>query len=217
MQVLSGVTGDRSIPVNSAGSICHSRASTAGRVPVPPGPCGHSPPDPLLGPVFAVRHLAAVADAGLSGKWFAATPFKGHPARMRIRTVRRRDWREYREIRLAALNDAPSAFASTWQEEASLTASQWMERAQRSENGDTLTIVIAADDAGRQVGLAGGFRPGDRGADAELISLWVIPRLPRSQHRPGTGPRRAGVGREPRSQQRRPVGKCGQPACHQPV
>jgi hypothetical protein len=29
VQVPSGVTGDRSIPVNSAGSNCHSRASTA--------------------------------------------------------------------------------------------------------------------------------------------------------------------------------------------
>ena len=65
--------------------------------------------------------------------------------------------------------------ASTWHEEASLTASQWMERAQRSEDGDTLTIVIAADDAGRWTGLAGGYRPGDRGADAELISMWVAP------------------------------------------
>ena len=94
---------------------------------------------------------------------------------MRIHTVQRRDWRDYREIRLAALQDAPSAFASTWQEEASLTASQWMERAQRSEDGDTVTIVVAADDAGCWVGLAGGYRPGDRGADAELISMWVAP------------------------------------------
>lgn len=50
-----------------------------------------------------------------------------------------------------------------------------MERAQRSEDGDTLTIVIAVDEAGRWVGLAGGYRPGDRGADAELISMWVAP------------------------------------------
>jgi RimJ/RimL family protein N-acetyltransferase len=94
---------------------------------------------------------------------------------VRIHTVQRRDWRNYRDIRLAALKDAPSAFASTWREEASLTAPQWMERAQRSEDGDTLTIVIAADDAGRWVGLAGGYRPADRGADVELISMWVAP------------------------------------------
>ena len=100
---------------------------------------------------------------------------KGHAARVRIHTVQHRDWQDYRDIRLAALKDAPSAFASTWQEEALLTAPQWMERARRSEDGDTGTIVIAADDAGRWVGLAGGYRPGDRGADAELISMWVAP------------------------------------------
>jgi len=112
---------------------------------------------------------------GPAGKRFAATRLRSHATRMRIRTVRRRDWREYRDIRLAALQDAPSAFASTWQEEAALTASQWMERAQRSEDGETLTIVVAADDADRWAGLAGGCRPGDRGADAELISMWVTP------------------------------------------
>jgi ribosomal protein S18 acetylase RimI-like enzyme len=100
---------------------------------------------------------------------------------MRIHTVQHRDWRDYRDIRLAALKDAPSAFASTWQEEAALTESKWMERAQRSADGDTATIVIAVDDDddddddGRWVGLAGGYRPGDRGADAELISMWVAP------------------------------------------
>ena len=94
---------------------------------------------------------------------------------MRIYTVQRRDWREYREIRLAALKDTPSAFASTWQEEASLTPPQWMERAQRSQDGKTLTIVVAVDDAGRWVGLVGGYRPGGRGVDAELISMWVAP------------------------------------------
>jgi ribosomal protein S18 acetylase RimI-like enzyme len=94
---------------------------------------------------------------------------------MRFYTVQRRDWREYRQVRLAALKDAPSAFSSTWQEEASLAPPQWMERAQRSQNGETLTIVVAVDDAGRWVGLVGGYRPGDHGVDAELISMWVAP------------------------------------------
>jgi RimJ/RimL family protein N-acetyltransferase len=102
-------------------------------------------------------------------------PSRSHDVGVRIHTVQRRDWRDYRDIRLAALEDAPSAFASTWQKEAELTTSEWMERAQRSEDGDTLTLVIAADEAGRWVGLAGGYRPGDGGADAELISMWVAP------------------------------------------
>lgn len=94
---------------------------------------------------------------------------------MHIHPVQRSDWRQYRQIRLAALKEAPSAFASTWQEEASLAAPQWMERAQRSQDGQTRTMMVAVDDAGRWVGLAGGYRPGDRGADAELISMWVDP------------------------------------------
>jgi ribosomal protein S18 acetylase RimI-like enzyme len=106
---------------------------------------------------------------------FAASLLKGHAARVRIHTVQLRDWQDYRDIRLAALKDTPSAFASTWQQEAALTDSQWLERAQRSEDGDTQTIVIAVDDDGRSVGLAGGYRPGDLGADAELISMWVAP------------------------------------------
>lgn len=109
------------------------------------------------------------------GNCLRPAPPGNHPAGMRIYTVQRRDWREYREIRLAALKDTPSAFASTWQEEASLTPPQWMERAQRSQDGKTLTIVVAVDDAGRWVGLVGGYRPSGQGVDAELISMWVAP------------------------------------------
>lgn len=109
------------------------------------------------------------------GNCLRPVPPRNHPAGMHIYTVQRRDWRKYREIRLAALEDAPSAFGLTWQEEASLAPPQWMERAQRSQEGKTLTIVVAVDDAGRWVGLAGGYRPGDQGADTELISMWVAP------------------------------------------
>lgn len=101
-----------------------------------------------------------------------------------IHIVQGSDWRRYRKIRLAALRDAPSAFALTWQQEASFATGRWRERARRSQDGETDTIVVAVDDAGRWVGLAGGYRPGDRGADAELISMWVAP-----------GNRGSGIGR----------------------
>jgi RimJ/RimL family protein N-acetyltransferase len=94
---------------------------------------------------------------------------------MRIHTVQGGDWRAYREIRLAALKESPSAFASTWQEEASFSEARWKERALRSQDGEAGTITVAVDGTGRWVGLAGGYRPGDRGADAELISMWVAP------------------------------------------
>jgi hypothetical protein len=61
---------------------------------------------------FGVAYLVAVL---ATGKGFAAAPLKSHASRMRIRTVQRRDWREYRDIRLAALQDAPSAFTALYE------------------------------------------------------------------------------------------------------
>ncbi|HEY1641905.1 MAG TPA: GNAT family N-acetyltransferase [Streptosporangiaceae bacterium] len=94
---------------------------------------------------------------------------------MRMHTVQLGDWRQYREIRLAALRDAPSAFASTWQKEQAYPESRWTGRARGSEDGESATIVAAVDDTGRWAGVAGGFLSGDRDADAELISMWVAP------------------------------------------
>jgi ribosomal protein S18 acetylase RimI-like enzyme len=94
---------------------------------------------------------------------------------MRIQVMQASDWREYRDIRLTALKDAPSAFASTWQQEAARSPEEWRERAERSQDGQAQIIVVAVDDNGSWTGLAGGYRPGDDGADAELISMWVAP------------------------------------------
>lgn len=82
------------------------------------------------------------------------------------------EWEEYREIRLAALKDSPSAFAATWQQEVEYPVERWKMRAQRSQDG-VARIVVVAVEAGQWIGLAGGYRPGDRAADAELISMWV--------------------------------------------
>jgi GNAT superfamily N-acetyltransferase len=76
------------------------------------------------------------------------------------------DWATFREIRLAALADAPSAFGSTLAHERTLGESDWRGKlAGRAQ-------FIARDPRG-VLGTAGGYRDGDFIA---LISMWVEPR-----------------------------------------
>jgi GNAT superfamily N-acetyltransferase len=74
------------------------------------------------------------------------------------------DWREYREIRLMALAEAPFAFGSTLAEERQLRAPDWRARLARRAQ-----FVVRS--GRRVVGTAGGVV--DDGA--ELVSMWVHP------------------------------------------
>jgi GNAT superfamily N-acetyltransferase len=76
------------------------------------------------------------------------------------------EWRLFREVRLAALHDAPSAFWTTAAVAGALTEVEWRRRL-----ADAACFVAVAD--GRPVGLAAGLdeEPGV----AELISMWVDP------------------------------------------
>jgi ribosomal protein S18 acetylase RimI-like enzyme len=93
-----------------------------------------------------------------------------------IRPVRAAEWREYRSIRLAALRDSPSAFASSYDRESAFDEDTWQARAQASADGQRSTIVIASDGTGQWRGLIGGYRPGDD-VDVEIVSLWVDPAI----------------------------------------
>jgi GNAT superfamily N-acetyltransferase len=76
------------------------------------------------------------------------------------------EWRSYREVRLAALHDAPAAFWTTAAVAGALTEEEWRRRL-----ADGACFVAVAD--GRAVGLAAGF---DEAPEvAELISMWVEP------------------------------------------
>jgi GNAT superfamily N-acetyltransferase len=81
-----------------------------------------------------------------------------------IRQLTGDDWAIYRDVRLAALTDAPYAFASTVEREAAFDEWQW--RAQL----DRATWFVALD--GAPVGLVGGFAEEDS-ADLHLIGMWV--------------------------------------------
>ena len=89
------------------------------------------------------------------------------------------DWQALRDIRLAALRDAPDAFASTYAEQAAFEEADWRQRIARG--GTFLAFIPEADasdvpeaDASEPAGLAGGYQQGP--GTVELISMFVRPR-----------------------------------------
>ncbi len=78
----------------------------------------------------------------------------------------------YRRIRLAALADAPDAFARTLEEETILPEQRWIDRL---ANPDAATFV--ALDGESDVGLITGLRHWDHPEEAALVSVWVAPSM----------------------------------------
>jgi ribosomal protein S18 acetylase RimI-like enzyme len=85
-----------------------------------------------------------------------------------VRQLAAADWAELRAARLAALAEAPYAFASTVAREQQLTEQEWRERAGRAG-------AFAAWDGDAIVGMATGFDQGARGW--HLVGMWVAPKV----------------------------------------
>ncbi|GAA3141294.1 ribosomal protein S18 acetylase RimI-like enzyme [Kribbella aluminosa] len=77
------------------------------------------------------------------------------------------DWKAWRDLRLAALGEAPYAFGSQLADWVEAPEERWRQRL--SEPG--AYQVIATID-GTPAGMAGGFPDNDT---AELVSMWVAP------------------------------------------
>jgi GNAT superfamily N-acetyltransferase len=80
-----------------------------------------------------------------------------------VRPVGPEDWPAVREIRLAALADAPEAFKTTVAQ-----ARAWTEQDWRDAVAATATFLV--ETAGQPVGMASGVV---RGSRAEVIRVWV--------------------------------------------
>jgi GNAT superfamily N-acetyltransferase len=78
------------------------------------------------------------------------------------------DWSALRQVRLAALADAPYAFSSTLEREEGFDERQWRQRI------DSSAHFMAWQD-GEPAGLAGGFRDVDLAAACHLVAMWVSP------------------------------------------
>jgi ribosomal protein S18 acetylase RimI-like enzyme len=84
-----------------------------------------------------------------------------------IRGLAAQDWRQLRQARLAALTEAPYAFASTVAREEAFSDETWRERA-----GSGRTFAAWRD--GVIIGLATGF-PEEARAGWHLVGMWVAP------------------------------------------
>ena len=90
---------------------------------------------------------------------------------MQIRRVTPDDWRAFREIRLAALQDAPDAFGGTYAESVARPEEWWVEWARKSAESDEQAMFLAWD-GDAPVGIAGTFFDDP---DWVVIAMWVDP------------------------------------------
>jgi GNAT superfamily N-acetyltransferase len=92
-----------------------------------------------------------------------------------IRRIRPDEWRELRDLRLRALQDAPDAFGSTYEEESTRSDAEWVDWVDGLVEGSSSFGAIAVDDDDRWVGLAVGAPHRDHLGAAGLFAMWVDP------------------------------------------
>jgi len=78
------------------------------------------------------------------------------------------DWRLVRDVRLAALRDAPTAFESTYEREIAFGEADW-----RRRFGPRSVTFLAYLPEASPAGMAGGLE--DQASVVELVAMWVAP------------------------------------------
>ena len=86
----------------------------------------------------------------------------------------------FKEVRLRALQDSPTAFSSTFAKESKFPDEEWRKRAVRWSSDGSAIFLAMDGDAG--CGINGAYQENEQ--SAQVISMWVAPEA-----------RRAGVGK----------------------
>lgn len=89
-----------------------------------------------------------------------------------IRRIRLDEGLVLASVRLAALADSPSAFASSSAAEADQPDEYWDARAALGAGGQR-SVTFFAEVAGSVVGLVAAYRPDSAACSVELVSMWV--------------------------------------------
>jgi RimJ/RimL family protein N-acetyltransferase len=80
-----------------------------------------------------------------------------------------RDWREFRDIRLRALGDAPDAFSMTLADAEHLTEDGWRRRL------STPDPILVVRDGGTPIAMAGGWVPSEQHDQMVVWGMWTAP------------------------------------------
>jgi len=82
-------------------------------------------------------------------------------------------WQEYKELRLQALKTDPSAFATTYQEDAAMPDQEWQDRLQNAHGQKS--YMLFAENEGRIVGMAGALLYQGKCVEhiATIVSVYV--------------------------------------------
>lgn len=88
-------------------------------------------------------------------------------------------WRDYRQIRLEALHDAPQAFGSIYQEQLVKPDDYWQSRLEDAAKGENSWLLFARS-GDQLIGIIGAFRANSeaepaRGPEATIVSVYVTP------------------------------------------
>jgi len=79
----------------------------------------------------------------------------------------------FKDVRLRALEDAPTAFASTYAREAEFSDEEWMRRTLRWDGVTGIGYLAMEGDL--SCGIAGAFLAGETLSRALLVSMWTSP------------------------------------------
>jgi RimJ/RimL family protein N-acetyltransferase len=91
----------------------------------------------------------------------------------RVRRITADDWQLLRDLRLAALVDAPEAFGQRHDQAVELPDTEWAATARAASSGDRRSWFVVENGTGTPVGIVLGRRRPPN--DCLLFSMWVAP------------------------------------------
>jgi RimJ/RimL family protein N-acetyltransferase len=92
-----------------------------------------------------------------------------------VRRIRPGEWRQLRALRLAALQDAPTAFGTRYADATAFDDEVWQRQAAQNATSPTWAIFVVTTEDGRWVGMTGCAPLAEVPGTAHLHGMYVAP------------------------------------------